>query len=52
MTNYLKKFRLDKKLSYIIGSEGLIGEKIVEIFLSAGSEVVCLDKKVNKKKSA
>ena len=50
MKNYLKKFRLDQKLSYVIGSEGLIGEKIVECFLSAGSNVICLDKKIKKNK--
>lgn len=48
MDSYLNKFRLDNKLSFVIGSEGLIGKKVVEYFVSAGSNVICIDKKINK----
>ena len=48
MQNFDEKFRLDNKLSFVIGSEGLIGKKIVEYFTSSGSKVICIDKSFKK----
>ena len=48
MQNFDEKFRLDNKLSFVIGSEGLIGKKVVEYFTSSGSKVICIDKSFKK----
>ena len=44
MIDYISKFRLDNKITYVIGGNGLIGSKIVDAFLSFGSKIICLDK--------
>ena len=49
MDNYLNKFKLDGKKSYVIGGAGLIGTEISKAVASAGSETVILD--VNSSKS-
>ena len=43
MKNYLNNFSLKNKKAVVIGGCGLIGEKICESFLSAGSKVTVID---------
>ena len=47
------KFNLRNKLAFILGGSGLIGKKIVELYLMHGAKVVLLDKfnKLGKKKN-
>lgn len=51
MIDYISKFRLDNKITYVIGGNGLIGSKIVDAFLSCGSNIICLDKHNKRKMS-
>ena len=37
MSNYLHKFRLDKKSAYVIGGLGLIGKEISKAYAMAGA---------------
>jgi len=48
MIDYLKKFRLDKKIAFVIGGVGLIGREVSSAFSSAGAKTVILD--INQKK--
>lgn len=43
MKNFLNNFSLKNKKALIVGGCGLIGEKICESFLSAGSKITVLD---------
>jgi NAD(P)-dependent dehydrogenase (short-subunit alcohol dehydrogenase family) len=43
MKNSLNNFSLKNKKALIVGGCGLIGEKICESFLSAGSKITVLD---------
>ena len=45
MSNYLHKFRLDKKSAYVIGGLGLIGKEISKAYAMAGAKVIILDVK-------
>ncbi len=47
MKKYLDKFKLNKKISYIVGGSGLIGYEISKLFSSLGSKVIVLDIKKN-----
>ena len=44
-SNYLHKFRLDKKTAYVIGGLGLIGKEISKAYAMAGAKVIILDVK-------
>lgn len=48
MKNYLDKFLLDKKISFVAGGGGLLGTEVVKALSDAGSKVVILD--IDKKK--
>jgi len=41
--NYLDKFRLDKKIAYIVGGLGLIGREVACAFSQAGAKTILLD---------
>ncbi len=43
MIDYNKLFSLDKKLTFIVGSSGLIGSEIANAFNSFGSKLILLD---------
>jgi len=43
MINYLKKFSLKGKTSFVTGSAGLIGEEVSKALATAGARVVMLD---------
>lgn len=43
MKNYLDKFLLDKKISFVAGGGGLLGSEVVKALSDAGSKVVILD---------
>ena len=45
MSNYLHKFRLDKKTAYVIGGLGLIGKEISKVYAMVGAKVIILDVK-------
>ena len=45
----LEKFKIDKKICYILGGCGLIGEQVVELFSKLNAEIVILD--IDKKKA-
>jgi NAD(P)-dependent dehydrogenase (short-subunit alcohol dehydrogenase family) len=47
MINYLNKFRIDKKIAYVVGGLGLIGKEVAKAYAMAGAKVIVLD---NKKK--
>ncbi|MDC0059789.1 SDR family oxidoreductase [Pelagibacteraceae bacterium] len=47
MTDYLKKFRLDKKTAYVVGGLGLIGKQVSTAYAMAGAKTIILD--INKK---
>lgn len=49
MNNYLDKFSLAKKTSFVAGGAGLLGTEVVKALLDAGSKVIILD--VDKKKA-
>ena len=46
--NYLYNFNLSKKIVFIVGSNGLIGDEIVKSCLDADAKIVCFDIKKNK----
>ena len=48
MINYLKKFKLDDKIAFVVGGLGLIGEEIVSALSNAGAKTFILD--INKEK--
>ena len=44
--NYLKKFKLKKKLVFVVGGLGAIGQEIVKATLDAGAKTIILDNNV------
>ena len=46
--NYKNIFRLDKKLAFVLGGSGYIGQEVVNGLLTSGAKVVVMDKyKIN-----
>ena len=45
---YLEKFKLSKKIAFVVGGSGLIGREICSAISEFGSKVVLIDKKINK----
>ena len=43
MVDYLQKFRLDNKISFVIGGLGLIGREVSIAFAMAGAKTIVLD---------
>ena len=43
MIDYLKKYRLDNKIAYIVGGLGLIGREVSSAITSSGAKTVILD---------
>ena len=43
MIDYLRKFRLDNKTAYVVGSLGLIGREVFTAVASAGAKTIALD---------
>ena len=43
MIDYLQKFRLDEKMTYVVGGLGFIGREVSTAFASAGAKIVILD---------
>jgi NAD(P)-dependent dehydrogenase (short-subunit alcohol dehydrogenase family) len=41
--NYLSKFKLDKKVSLVMGGTGLLGKEIVKAFCEAGAITIIID---------
>lgn len=48
--NFLEKFNFKKKLIFIIGGNGLLGNSISKNFISLGAKIVIIDYKNSKKK--
>ena len=48
MINYLNKFRIDKKIAYVVGGLGLIGKEVAKAYAMAGAKVIVLDNKKKK----
>tara|TARA_B100001173_G_C16003609_1_gene554542 strand:- start:821 stop:1591 length:771 start_codon:yes stop_codon:yes gene_type:complete len=46
---FISKFKIKNKLVFVLGGDGLIGKKTVELFLLHGAKVVSIDKKLQKK---
>ena len=44
--NYLEKFKLKKKLVFVVGGLGAIGQEIVKATLDAGAKTIILDNNV------
>jgi NAD(P)-dependent dehydrogenase (short-subunit alcohol dehydrogenase family) len=42
---YLKQFNFNKKIVFIIGGSGLIGQEVVKFFLSLGAKIINFDQK-------
>ena len=42
--NYKNIFRLDKKLAFVLGGSGYIGQEVVNGLLTSGAKVVVMDK--------
>ena len=42
--NYKNIFRLDKKLAFVVGGSGYIGQEVVNGLLNSGAKVVVMDK--------
>ena len=51
MINYLKKFKLDDKIAFVVGGLGLIGEEIVSALSNAGAKNFYIRYKQRKRKS-
>lgn len=49
MSNYLDKFSLAKKVSFVVGGTGLLGTEVVKALSDAGAKVIILD--IDKKKA-
>ncbi len=49
MNNYLDKFSLDGKTSFVVGGAGLLGTEVVKALSDAGAKVIILD--IDQKKS-
>jgi len=45
--NYLDKFKLDKKVAYVLGGSGTIGAEVCKALQDCKVEVINLDKKNN-----
>ena len=43
MKDYIKQFRLDSQLAFVVGGIGLIGTEVSQALASAGAKVVALD---------
>lgn len=43
MINYLRKFRLDHKIAYVVGGLGLIGQEVSIAYAMAGAKTIVLD---------
>ena len=43
MIDYLNKFRLDKKIAYVVGGLGLIGKEVSTAYAMAGAKTIVLD---------
>ena len=43
MIDYLRKFRLDNKTAYVVGSLGLIGREVFTAVASAGAKTIALE---------
>ena len=44
--NYLEKFKLKKKLVFVVGGLGVIGQEIVKATSDAGAKTIILDNNV------
>lgn len=43
MTDYLRQFRMDGRIAYVVGGVGLIGSQVSRAMASAGAKIVILD---------
>ena len=43
MSDYMEKFRLDKKTAFVIGGLGLIGKEVSTAFAMAGAKTFVID---------
>jgi NAD(P)-dependent dehydrogenase (short-subunit alcohol dehydrogenase family) len=43
MIDYMNKFRLDRKIAFVVGGAGLIGSEVTTAFAIAGAKVIVLD---------
>jgi NAD(P)-dependent dehydrogenase (short-subunit alcohol dehydrogenase family) len=48
MSDYMEKFRLDKKTAFVIGGLGLIGKEVSIAFAEAGAKTIVIDLDIDK----